>query len=202
MTTNLMKRSWRILATLGVLLPASALAQDDCLARCIGFWEAPWCRAVPCNAQDCIQYCKGPKPQQQIIPPPPPCMVEQNAMRPCSPEQQKPSIPAGVVDPGLVGTWELTARNPSGDSRWVWQISKGGTYDFHAEGPGALPAHKGTFAASKGDYTLNSTTINYSDTGTYQLVANDTLSATSSRLGAGTWHRVQSKAAAGNGTSK
>jgi hypothetical protein len=187
--------------TLGVITSSSALAEDACTANCIGR-EAAWCTGkewfCSFNARDCIAQCEG---QQKPPPPPiPPCMIAQNAMRPCSPDQEKPSVPVGV-DKKLVGTWELTVPSLFGDSRWVWEIRQDGTYHFHAEGPGAAPAHSGTFAASKGNYTLNSTTMNYSDAGTYQLAANGTLMA-KGRLGPGTWHRVQPKAAASSGNSK
>ena len=194
-----MRRLWRLFLPVGaVLMHAPALAQDACVLNCTAR-ESAWCTGTEwfCsfNARDCIKQCEGQEAPHPIIPPIPPCMTKQNAMRPCSPELVG-------VDPDLVGTWEATVTNPSGQSRWVWQIREDGTYKFHAEGPGAVPAHGGTFAASKGDWTLDSTTINYSDTGTYQLVAKDTLSAKSNRLGAGTWHRVRSKAAASNGSSK
>jgi hypothetical protein len=74
----------------------------------------------------------------------------------------------------------------------VWEIHKDGTYNFHAEGPGAAPAHSGTFAASNGHYVLNSTTIAWNDKGTYELTDSATLVATG-KLGTGTWRRVQSK---------
>jgi hypothetical protein len=74
----------------------------------------------------------------------------------------------------------------------VWEIYKNGTYSFHAEGPGAAPAHSGTFAAAKGHYILNSTTTTWNDTGTYQLTDSATMVATG-KLGTGTWHRVRSK---------
>lgn len=54
------------------------------------------------------------------------------------------------VERGLVGTWELTVPNVQGVARWVWEIHANGTYAFHAEGPGGVPAHSGTFAAQNG----------------------------------------------------
>jgi hypothetical protein len=95
------------------------------------------------------------------------------------------------VDRALVGTWDIQVPNASGTARWVWAIRADGTYDFHAEGPGSPPSHSGTFSASRGHYTLISTTIAWNDTGTYQLVdGNDTMVATG-RLGTGSWHRVE-----------
>jgi hypothetical protein len=97
-------------------------------------------------------------------------------------------VPTGVDD-GLVGTWQVVTPTPAGTARWVWEIFRNGTYSFHAEGPGAAPAHSGTFAASKGHYILNSTTMAWQDSGTYQLTGGATL-VTTGKLGTGTWHRV------------
>ncbi|HVA56412.1 MAG TPA: hypothetical protein VNF92_00865 [Gemmatimonadaceae bacterium] len=94
------------------------------------------------------------------------------------------------VDPGLVGTWELNVPNADGVARWVWVIHAGGTYDFHAEGPGGVPSHSGIFEARNGKYTLRSTTMAWDDNGTYQLIQGNTLSA-SGRLGTASWTRVQ-----------
>ncbi len=100
-----------------------------------------------------------------------------------------PSCAQPKVDPDLVGTWELNVPNPDGVARWVWAIHADGSYDFHAEGPGNVPAHSGTFEARNGRYSLRSTTIAWVDSGTYRLVHRDTLSATG-RLGTGAWTRV------------
>ena len=97
---------------------------------------------------------------------------------------------AQKVDSGLIGTWEVTVPNAQGDARWVWEIRGNGTYTFHAEGPGNVPAHSGTFAAKNGRYTLQSTTMAWTDTGTYQLAPANTLTATG-KLGTGAWHRVE-----------
>jgi len=75
-------------------------------------------------------------------------------------------------------------------SRWVWEIRPNGTYDFHAEGPGATRAHSGTFAASRGHYALNSTTMAWNDVGTYHLTSNASMIA-NGKLGGATWHRVR-----------
>jgi hypothetical protein len=121
-------------------------------------------------------------------------------MRPCTSKQA--AAPAGV-DSKVVGTWELSVPNPLGVSRWVWEIRQNGTYKFHAEGPGAAPTHSGTFAASDGHYTLKSTTLSWSDEGTYQLADTDNarLVATG-KLGTGKWQRVQPKAAADGNQGK
>ncbi|HTS89370.1 MAG TPA: hypothetical protein VMG41_12835 [Gemmatimonadales bacterium] len=94
------------------------------------------------------------------------------------------------VEPGLVGTWEIMVPNQEGVARWVWEIHNDGTYAFHAEGPGGVPAHSGTLEARRGRYRLQSTTLAWADSGTYHLVHGDTLTATG-RLGTGSWHRVE-----------
>ena len=186
---------WQLVLALGaILLSGPAPAQDACSLQCSAK-EAAWCDGTeficPFGYQTCMQQCEGtPPPNPVPIPHPPACMIAQNAMRPCT-SQTESYVPRGV-DRGLVGTWEIVAPTPVGTVRWVWEIHKNGTYSFHAEGPGAAPAHSGTFAASKGHYVLNSTTMAWNDTGTYQLTDSATLIATG-RLGTGTWRRVQSK---------
>ena len=101
-----------------------------------------------------------------------------------------PSCSSSKVDSGLVGTWELNVPNTDGVARWVWEIRAEGTYAFHAEGPGGVPSHSGTFEARNGKYTLRSTTMPWVDDGTYQLIHGNTLSATG-KLGTASWTRVQ-----------
>jgi hypothetical protein len=101
---------------------------------------------------------------------------------------------ASQVDPGLVGTWEMMVPNAKGVARWVWDIHAEGSYDFHAEGPGNVPAHSGSFSAKDGQYTLQSNTLAWADSGTYQLIQGNTLQAVG-RLGAGSWQRVQQDSA-------
>lgn len=101
-----------------------------------------------------------------------------------------PSCSSQKVDPALVGTWELNVPNTEGVARWVWDIHPEGTYAFHAEGPGGVPAHSGTFEAKNGKYSLRSTTIAWVDDGTYQVIQGNTLSATG-KLGTASWTRAQ-----------
>jgi hypothetical protein len=98
------------------------------------------------------------------------------------------------VDPSLVGSWELMVPNAQGVARWVWDIRADGTYGFHAEGPGNIPAHSGVFEARGGHYILRSTTLAWIDTGTYVPPHGDTLTATG-KLGTASW--VRAKAAQG-----
>ena len=184
---------WHLLALGAVLLSGSSFAQDACSLQCSNK-EAAWCSGqelvCPFSYQACMQQCEGPRVNQTISTRPAwlPCQIAQNALRPCT-SQAPPYVPKGVDD-GLVGTWEVVTQTPAGSAHWVWEIFKNGTYSFHADGPGAAPAHSGTFAAAKGHYVLNSTTMAWNDTGTYQLMDSATL-VTTGRLGTGTWHRAQ-----------
>lgn len=94
------------------------------------------------------------------------------------------------VDRGLVGTWEVMVPNTAGVARWVWDIHADGSYAFHAEGPGDVPAHSGEFEARDGAYHLRSTTMVWVDSGTYQLTQPSTMRATGI-LGTASWKRVR-----------
>ncbi len=96
---------------------------------------------------------------------------------------------AQSVDPSLVGTWEMTVPNEAGAALWVWEVRANGTYDFHAEGPGNVPSHHGTFQAAKGKYVLNAANLDWHDTGTYDPPAYTIVRMTSNRLGTGYWTR-------------
>lgn len=183
-----------LLALVALLCTAPAAAQDACALQCSST-EAAWCTGqefiCPFNYHDCMDRCERPapvvKPGLNILP----CQYAQNALRPCD-NQQQASTPAGV-DSRLVGTREIVTPTAAGVARWVWEIHSDGTYSFHAEGPGAVPAHSGTFAASGGHYSLNSTTMPWNDVGTYQLQG--ATMVVNGEHGAATWQRVQAKAA-------
>ena len=93
--------------------------------------------------------------------------------------------PAQSVDPDLVGTWEMMVPNEAGAALWVWEVRADGTYSFHAEGPGKVPSHHGTFQASKGKYVLKAVNLDWQDSGTYDPPASGIVRMTSSRLGTG-----------------
>ena len=97
---------------------------------------------------------------------------------------------AQSVDPALVGTWEMVVPNPAGAALWVWDVRANGTYSFHAEGPGNVPSHHGTFHATKGGYTLEAADLDWQDSGTYDPPANNIVRMTSRRLGTGYWRRA------------
>lgn len=93
------------------------------------------------------------------------------------------------VDPTLVGTWQMVVPNSDGVAIWVWDVHANGTYSFHAEGPGNIASHRGTFEAAHGTYSLKATTMDWEDRGTYEPPTNNVLRATG-RLGTGLWKRV------------
>jgi hypothetical protein len=94
------------------------------------------------------------------------------------------SAKSSKVDPHTIGTWEIS-MNPG---RWVWEIGTSGTYEFHSESLEKAPSHAGTFSASDGNWSLQSTD-GYTDSGTYKFVPPNSLVATG-RLGTATWHRT------------
>lgn len=97
--------------------------------------------------------------------------------------------PAQSVDPALVGTWEMVVPNSAGAALWVWEVRADGTYSFHAEGPGNVPSHHGTFRAATGKYVLKAVNLDWQDSGTYDPPASGIVRMTSSRLGTGYWTR-------------
>ena len=170
-------------------------ADDDCPTRCAMFGTDEI--TLQAN-ENCLRACRSSAQGGAPGPRYDPCYIAQNALRPCTPEQRQSPNPVGV-DHNLVGTWELSVPGAQGVARWVWEIHPNGSYDFHAEGAGAAPSHRGSFAAAQGHYTLKSTTLEWNDTGTYQVTAPDTLVATG-RLGTGSWHRVRSSTATDSGS--
>lgn len=181
------RRAIFVLSGLVCFVPPTLRADDDCLTRCAMFGTDPI--TLQAN-ENCVRNCRASASSGAQGPRYDPCYIAQNALRPCTPEQRPAPNPVGV-DHNLVGIWELSVPNAQGVARWVWEIHPNGTYDFHAEGPGAAPSHRGAFAAAKGNYTLKSTTSAWNDTGTYQVTGPDTLVARG-RLGTGSWHRVRS----------
>lgn len=191
---TLAQKPWRtailVLSGFACSVPPQLRADDDCLMRCAMSGTDP----ITLHAnENCVRNCRASTSGGVQGPRYDPCYIAQNALRPCTPEQRQAPGPAGV-DRRLVGTWELSVPNAQGVARWIWEIHPNGTYDFHAEGPGAAPSHRGTFAAAKGSYALKSTTSAWDDTGTYRVTAPDTLVATG-RLGTASWHRVRSGSA-------
>jgi hypothetical protein len=116
-----------------------------------------------------------------------PCYIKQNAMRPCTPQSNAKS---SGVDPQIVGSWELQVPN----GKWLLNVRRDGSYDFHSEANDGIPSSIGSFAAGSGHWSLT-TSAGYTDGGTYYLKDATTWMA-SNRLGWAAWHRVATKSAA------
>jgi hypothetical protein len=103
------------------------------------------------------------------------------------PPPQTPTSP--LIDPALVGTWEIMVSSGRGQSRWIWQIMGDGTYRFHAEPQRSARPHEGTITAANGHWTLHATRglSGYSDSGAYEI--HDTLAVITGKLGTGAWKR-------------
>ncbi|GLR89510.1 caspase family protein [Bradyrhizobium iriomotense] len=101
-----------------------------------------------------------------------------------------PAPVASVIDPALVGTWEIMVPNDRGMSRWTWRIMGDGTYAFHAEGRRAAPAHEGTIAAMNGHWSLHALKglSGYADAGSYEI--RDATAVITGKLGTGYWKRA------------
>ena len=93
-------------------------------------------------------------------------------------------LPSGsataTVDPNAVGTWEFV-KNPG---RWIWRITRNGTYEFHSEAGDGAPSHAGSLTAQDGRWTIRALNFPYADGGTYTFQAPGTLVATG-KLGTG-----------------
>ena len=104
-----------------------------------------------------------------------------------------PALPAApsLVDPALVGNWEIMVPSDRGPSRWVWTILADGTYHFHSEGGRPAPAHEGTMTAGSGRWTMHvlKGLKNYDDGGAYEI--HDTTAVITGKLGTGYWKRIQ-----------
>ncbi len=112
-----------------------------------------------------------------------------NAASAIAAEPLRGPTPALLVDPALVGTWEITVPNDRGFSRWIWHIMRDGTYKFRAEGSRAAPAHEGTMTATNGHWTLHATKglSNYNDGGSYEV--RDATAVITGKLGTGHWRQ-------------
>jgi Caspase domain len=104
-----------------------------------------------------------------------------------------PAVPAApsLIDPALVGNWEIMVPSDRGPSRWVWNIFADGTYRFHSEGGRPAPAHEGTMTATNGRWTMHVLRglRNYDDGGAYEV--HDTTAVITGKLGTGYWKRSQ-----------
>jgi hypothetical protein len=101
-----------------------------------------------------------------------------------SPLPLPPGVPGAAVDPRTVGTWELFI-NPG---RWVWQIGRNGTYQFHSEAGDGASTHAGTFSARDGHWSIQATS-GISDGGPYTF-STPNIFVTTGKLGTGSWRRI------------
>jgi hypothetical protein len=116
------------------------------------------------------------------------CIAQASPCANDDPRWPSPAASAGQtggVDPHTIGLWELSLKG----GRWVWEISRDGTYKFHSEATDGVESHAGTFSASAGRWSLRATN-GYTDEGTYIFQPPDTLIATG-HLGTAAWrHRA------------
>ena len=110
-----------------------------------------------------------------------PCFLAQNAMRPCTSDQQT-AEPTGV-DPNLVGTWEI----PFKGGPWMLNIERNGAYQFHSASHDGVQSHAGSFSAGNGHWSLKDKT-GHRYAGDYLFQAPDIFIATG-RSGAVAWLR-------------
>ena len=117
------------------------------------------------------------------------CLVQTTPCASDDPRWSSPlPLPPGArgadVDPRTVGTWELSI-NPG---RWVWEIGRNDTYEFHSEAADGAAPHVGTFSAHDGRWSLHATN-GYTDGGTYTFQPPNSFIATG-RLGTGNWRHI------------
>lgn len=113
------------------------------------------------------------------------------SLAPVTPTTPAVPAPPSLVDPALVGSWELMVSSDRGLSRWVWNILPNGTYNFHSEGGRPAPSHEGTMTATNGHWTLHVVKgmRNWDDGGSYDV--RDTTAVIIGKLGTGNWKRAQ-----------
>ena len=92
-----------------------------------------------------------------------------------------------AVAAAALGSWIMKIPSPQGVSTCYWDIKANGRYASWCVGahPGA---HNGTVLISDGKWALNSTTMTWSDGGSYQFANRDTFIVTG-KLGTGAWLR-------------
>jgi len=112
-----------------------------------------------------------------------------NAAPAVAPATAVPAPPPSLIDPALLGTWEIMVPSDRGQSRWVWNILGDGTYNFHAEGGRAVHPHEGKMTAMNGHWTLHATrgAAGWADGGSYEV--RDTTAVITGKLGTGYWKR-------------
>jgi uncharacterized caspase-like protein len=99
--------------------------------------------------------------------------------------------PAGAarspVEPGVQGMWTMKVPSPQGISTCYWDVKSSGSYTAWCVGAAPL-SHAGTVSVADGRWTLNATTTNYTDGGTY-LFSNPNTLVMTGKLGTAAWLR-------------
>jgi len=115
--------------------------------------------------------------------------TQQANLTPVTPAAPAAPAPRSLIDPALVGNWEIMVPSDRGSSRWIWNIMPDGTYWFRSEGGRAAPPHEGTMTATNGHWTLHvlKGLKNYNDGGAYEV--RDTTAVITGKLGTGNWKR-------------
>jgi hypothetical protein len=116
--------------------------------------------------------------------------AQQANLAPATPVTPGAPAPPSMIDPALVGNWEIMVPSDRGPSRWVWNIFGDGSYRFHSEGGRPAPSHEGTMTAANGHWTLHVVKglKNYDDAGAYEI--RDTTAVITGKLGTGNWKRT------------
>ncbi len=70
-----------------------------------------------------------------------------------------------TIDVAVVGSYDFTV--PGG--RWRLTIAGDGTYSFVNEAGGTAPSHSGTFSTNNGEWSMQATTMELADGGTYRV---------------------------------
>ncbi|MCB0359063.1 MAG: hypothetical protein KDD44_05495 [Bdellovibrionales bacterium] len=104
------------------------------------------------------------------------------------PSGTPPVTESTLVDPALVGSWELEMPNTLGVSNWEMNYRPDGTFSFIANGPGSPPPQVGVFHATDGHWTLDSPSTNWVDGGSYSINGDSSVTF-SGRGGSFTWRR-------------
>jgi hypothetical protein len=163
-----------------------AWVQNQCQALAVSYaektygWSSSSVRARA--ADDAMQRChsSGGKSCRVIAAP---CAGDDIRFR--SPLPLPSGTATAIVDPNVVGTWELLI-NPG---VWVWTIAANGTFESHTLALDNAPSIAGTVTFSGGKWSFQALNLSNNDGGTYKLTAPGTMVATG-KLGTGTWRKV------------
>ena len=116
-------------------------------------------------------------------PAPPAASVATRAVTPAP----QASAARSPVEPGAQGLWTMKVPSPQGISTCYWDVKASGTYSAWCVGAAPV-SHAGTVSVADGRWTLNATTMNYTDGGTY-VFSNPNTMVMTGKLGTGAWLR-------------